>query len=158
MIVSFFESLKYVGHLWPISFLRIFVGYYYFEQALEKVQGEFLQRPVIAAMIHEWLPSSSVPEWYRVIIEQIVLPHWEIFAYIVVAVQFFIGGSYLIGYMVRPASLLGIFFCLNGIHQSGLLEFQELMMAVFFTLGWIGAGRCLGIDYFFFKRRRGIWW
>lgn len=35
---------------------------------------------------------------------------------------------------------------------------HQVFIAVNLTLCWLGGGRCLGIDYFFFKRNRGIWW
>ena len=69
MFVSFLESIKYVGHLVPISFLRIFLGYYYFESALQKYSGDFLIKPKIAESISEYLPLSHAPEWYKKMIK-----------------------------------------------------------------------------------------
>jgi thiosulfate dehydrogenase (quinone) large subunit len=31
-------------------------------------------------------------------------------------------------------------------------------LVLFLILAWLGAGRCLGLDYFFYKRDRGMWW
>lgn len=141
-------------------FLRIYAGYYFLSQAIEKIQGEYLERPIVVAAINEWLPGSVAPEWYKSVIESLVPAHWQIVSYLVVCSFFFVGSAYLIGYMVRIASLVGIFLCLNGllVSHASQLAFQELMLSVIITLGWVGAGRCLGIDYFFYKKRRGIWW
>mgnify|MGYP001619538190 CR=1 FL=1 len=160
MLVSFFESIKYVGHFWPIVFLRIYTGYYFLGQALTKIRGDFLERPIVVTSISEWVPSSSAPEWYKSLMETMVPAHWQIFSYLVVCLLLFVGVSYLIGYMVRMASLAGLFLCLNGLLVSHLaqLPFEQLMLAVVVTLGWVGAGRCLGLDYFFYKKRRGLWW
>lgn len=32
MLVAFLESIKYTGHLLPVVFLRVFLGYYYLLQ------------------------------------------------------------------------------------------------------------------------------
>ena len=37
-------------------------------------------------------------------------------------------------------------------------DFYKTILAVHVMMAWVGAGRCLGFDYYFFKRRRGIWW
>ncbi|MCM2281527.1 MAG: DoxX family membrane protein [Bdellovibrionaceae bacterium] len=161
MIVAFVESIKYVGHLLPVAFLRVFIGYYYFNQALLNMYGKFLTQPNLAEDIRSFLPNSSAPEWYKLFLEQVVVPNWQIFAYAVVAVQMVIGGSYIIGYLVRPASLLAIFLAVNMSSALGgpPSDVQSTFLIVLhFTLGWLGAGRCLGLDYFFYKRRRGIWW
>ncbi len=159
MLVAFFESIKYVGHLLPISFLRIFLGYYYLQQALLKYQGDFLLRPRIAEQIAEWLPASHAPEWYKGLINYL-LPQWSTLAFAVMALEFTIAISYIIGYVVRPVALIGAFLCLNMLFISGptVEDFFKTLLAIHIMMAWVGAGRCLGLDYFFYKRRRGIWW
>ncbi len=161
MLVAFVESIKYVGHLLPIAFLRVFIGYYYVNQALLNIHSEFLQKPYLAENIRSFLPHSNAPDWYRAMLETLVVPNWQFFAYAFTVAQVMIGFSYIIGYMVRPLSLIGIFLTLNILlamgSQQGELQIT-FMLILHFTLGWLGAGRCLGFDYFFYKRRRGIWW
>jgi thiosulfate dehydrogenase [quinone] large subunit len=160
MFASFFESVKYVGHLLPISFLRVFLGYYYFQQALSAYQGDFLMRPRLAAMVSEALPTLSVPQWYRSFLENMVVPHWQIFAFIILGLQFAIAISYLLGYVVRPMALMGmaisLFYLVLSNHPAD--DLFRTFIAIHFVMAWVGAGRCLGIDYYFFKRRRGVWW
>ncbi|MNJ92698.1 hypothetical protein D3C87_103720 [compost metagenome] len=160
MLVSFFESVKYVGHLLPISFLRIFLGYYYLEQALIKYRGDFLTRPRIADQIAEWLPASHAPNWYKVFVSAQVIPHWQTVAFIILGLEFAVAVSYIAGYVVRPVALLGVLLCLNMLFMSGpgFEDFYKTILAVHVMMAWVGAGRCLGFDYYFFKRRRGIWW
>ncbi len=160
MLYSFLESVKYVGHLIPISFLRIFLGYYYLEMALQKVQSEFLYRPVIAELIGEWLPNSRAPHWYKVLFGTYLLPHWQGLAFAIVGLEMAIGLSYLIGYVVRPVALLGVLLCLNQLYINGpnFEAHNKLLLAVHFMFAWLGAGRCLGVDYYFYKRQRGLWW
>lgn len=160
MLVAFFESVKYVGHLLPISFLRVFLGYYYLQQALLKFKGDFLTRPRIADQIAEWLPASHAPNWYKIFISAQIIPHWQTVAFIIVGLEFTIAVSYIAGYVVRPVALLGVLLCFNMLFFSGPMneDLYKTFLAIHFIMAWVGAGRCLGFDYYFFKRRRGIWW
>ena len=161
MILAFVESVKYVGHLFPIAFLRIFLGYYYVNQAILAKSTGFLERAYLAEDIRAFWPRSTAPDWYRSVLETFVIPNWQPFAYALVGAQILIGVSYLVGYMVRPFAILGLFLTFNSMlafgPQGGESHLPFLLM-MHLTLGWLGAGRCFGIDYFFYKRRRGIWW
>lgn len=160
MLLSFFESLKYVGHLLPISFLRVYLGYYYLESALIKFRGDFLLRPRLAFQIEEWLPISFAPDWYKVLIHVYIVPQWQKLAFVILGLELAIAISYILGYVVRPMALIGVLLCLNMLFISGpgQEDLLKTFLAIHFILAWIGAGRCLGIDYYFYKRRRGIWW
>lgn len=160
MLVAFFESLKYTGHIWPIAILRIYLGYFYLQLALERLRSEFLTQPLLAATMTEWLPRSQAPRWYREWVDSYVLPNWQIFAYTLMYCEFLIAISLLLGFLVRPAALLGIFLALNLIVNSSpeVSEFHQMRLILFIVLGLVGAGRCLGIDAYFYKRQRGLWW
>lgn len=160
MVVAFLESIKYVGHLLPVSLLRIYMGYYYLREALLHLEGEFLHRPDLAAQISEWLPQAHVADWYRQYLEDVVIPNWQTFSYVLLGSEFIIGISFLFGYFVRPVSVLGLFLAVNLLYISSpeKVELYRLFTVIHLTLGWLGAGRCLGFDYYFFKRRRGLWW
>jgi thiosulfate dehydrogenase [quinone] large subunit len=160
MLSAFLESIKYAGHLLPISFLRIYMGYYYLDVAINRYSGDFLIRPRLAAQVSEWLTNSHAPLWYKFFLENYFIPQWQIFAFMILALEFAIAISYLFGYLVRPMALIGVFMSLNILLLAapGSEVLPKTFMAVHFTLAWLGAGRCLGLDYFFFKRRRGIWW
>ncbi len=160
MFVAFFESVKYVGHLLPISFLRIFLGYYYLEQALLRFRGDYLSRPRLAEQIADVLPSLHTSGWYRHFLEVMVIPNWQIFAFFILGLEFAIAVSYILGYVVRPVALVGVFLSLNMLILSGpqSADLFKTFIAIHFIMAWVGAGRCLGFDYYFFKRRRGIWW
>src|SRR5687768_10655179 len=101
MIVAFFESIKYVGHLLPVAFLRIFIGYYYFNLGLSNSKSGFLNFAYLAEQIRAHLPQNNAPEWYKSILDTFVIPNWQIFAYSLVIAQFTIGVSYIAGYFVR---------------------------------------------------------
>lgn len=161
MLVAFVESIKYVGHLLPVAFLRVFLGYYYLNQALLLLNSEFLARAYLAEDIRNYLPRSLAADWYKAGLENLVIPNWQIFAVTIVVLKFAIGISYIVGYLVRPFAMIAILLGINMILALGPNhnELQStFVLIVHFTLGWLGAGRCLGVDYYFYKRRRGIWW
>ena len=160
MLQAYFESIKYVGHLLPISLLRIFVGYFYLQQAVADWKMHILSNSTVSDMIVDALSSDKMPYWYRIFLSEHVIPHWNIYAFIFVGLQLTVGLSYLIGYVVRPASIIGLILCLNYIAVGNSQQelFFRMMIACQVTFMWVGAGRCLGLDYFFYKRYRGIWW
>lgn len=160
MFAAFFESVKYTGHLLPIAFLRVFLGYYYLQLALQKFRGDFLFRPRIAAQVAEALPSLNIPTWYRSFLEMAVIPQWQAVAFALTGLEFAIAISYIFGYVVRPVALLGVALSINMLALSGPggADIHKTFLAIHLTMAWVGAGRCLGFDYFFYKRRRGIWW
>ena len=160
MLVSFFESIKYVGHLYPIAFLRFYLGYHFLHTALVRINGEFLKQPRLAALIMDSLPTSNLPAWYANLLQQVVVPHWQFFAYFITYCEFIVGVSFLLGFLVRPVSILGIFLMINFIYAGGTAmgTVQPTYLVLFMVMFWLGAGRCLGFDYFFYKRQRGLWW
>lgn len=160
MIVAFFESFKYSGHLFPVAFLRIFLGYHYLQVALQKMQEGYLAQPQLAGVVNEWLNQGLVPLWYQNWIESVVVPYWQVFAYFATILQIVVGVSFLLGFLVRPFALLASLISLNFIFVAdpSQIAIHKLFFAINFTLAWFGAGRCLGVDYFFFKKNRGIWW
>jgi thiosulfate dehydrogenase [quinone] large subunit len=160
MLVTFFESIKHVGHLFPIVILRVFMGIYFLNLGITNVHGPFLNQPVLAEMIRDWSPTSGAPVWYKEVLEAVVLPQWQMAAYCIVYLQLVIGVSFLLGFFIRPVSLLGFLLAWNFIYWSPieLRDFYALQMTCFLLLFLIGAGRCLGIDSYFYKRNRGMWW
>lgn len=160
MLVTFFESIKHVGHLFPVVILRIFMGFYFLNIAIANFKGAFLNQPLLAEMIRDWSPASAAPLWYKGLLDAIVLPQWQLVAYCIVYLQFVIGFSFIFGFFVRPVSVLGFLLAWNFIYWTPveMQDFYRLQMAAFTVLCLIGAGRCLGIDSYFYKRNRGVWW
>lgn len=160
MFAAFIESVKYVGHLIPLAFLRVFLGYYYLQQALIKFHGDFLNRPRLAAQIAEVLPGVDAPYWYKSLVEKLLIQHWQGLAFVILGIEFAIAISYLLGYVVRPVAILGAILAFNMMILTGpqYEDLYRVFFAMHLAMAWVGAGRCLGFDYYFFKRRRGMWW
>ncbi len=159
MIFSFFESIKYIGHQYPLAFFRIYLGFQFFGMAYERTQNGFLERPQLSGMIQEFLPASQAADWYKGLLENLVVPQWQFFAYSITYVEFIIALALILGFLVRPVSILAIALCMNFIFitDPSMALLYKNYVAIFITLAWLGAGRCLGVDYYFFKRQRGIW-
>lgn len=160
MFQSFFDSIRYVGHLFPVSLLRVFVGYFYLQQFLLDWKKHIIQNTGVSEVIVDALTSERIPYWYRFFLNEQVIPHWPTYSFIFIALQLIVAISFLIGYMVRPSSIIAIGLCvvylsINQIHNE---LFFKLLIACQVMFMWLGAGRCLGFDYFFYKRYRGIWW
>ena len=160
MLQAYFESIKYVGHLLPVSFLRIFLGYFYLDLAFKDWKNYVAIGNSVSELFLEALNKPMMPGWYRILLSEQIIPHWNIIAFVIIGLQLAVGISYVIGYVVRPISVIAIFLCLNYLTLSLVDKetFFKLMIACHVLLAWVGAGRCLGIDYYFFKRRRGLWW
>jgi thiosulfate dehydrogenase [quinone] large subunit len=125
-----------------------------------RYNGDYLTQPTIAASITEWAPASTAPEWYKAFLDQRVVPNWQFFAYCVVYFGFLVGFSFLLGFFVRPVALIAAFVSINFIYNSGpeTIDLYRLHLVLFLVLAWLGAGRCFGVDYYFYKRDRGPWW
>lgn len=160
MLVSFLESFKYIGHLYPIAFLRILMGTFYLQAAFEKYYGDYLFEPQLAQLISHSLETPHAPQFFIHIMENYMLQYWKLFAYVFNSIEFFIGISFIIGYLVRPFSLLAMLLSINymWIYSQDFSPYYNLLFAVNLSLCIFGAGRCLGVDYYFYKKMRGIWW
>ncbi len=160
MFVAFLESIKYTGHLYPVSFLRVYMGYFYLQQALEKYTGVYLSQARFASQVREAMNFEHSPDWYLHFMEEFAVPYWKIFAYSITSLEFLIGLSFILGYLVRPFAILASLLSLALLWLSpiDLSLMYKTFIAIHITLAWLGAGRCLGIDYYFYKKMRGIWW
>lgn len=160
MLQAYFESIKYVGHLLPVSFLRIFLGYFYLDMFFKDWKNFIVGSAAYSDTFVEALNRSHVPAWFRLLLSEQIIPHWQVYAYIIIGLQLAVGISYILGYVVRPISALAILLCLNYLVMSSVDHevFYKLLIASHIMLAWVGAGRCLGLDYYFYKRRRGLWW
>jgi len=160
MLASFFESTKFIAHLLPVSFLRVFLGYLYLEQAFNHVKLGWLDKPILSLKVTQILANNSLSEWNRIILESVAVPYWLEVAFVIILLELAVGISYLIGYLVRPMALFAaaMLWLQIGISEPSDIMNLKIMLVVNIFLAWIGAGRVLGFDYYFYKKHRGIWW
>lgn len=160
MILSYLESIKYVGHLWPVTFLRFFIGFQYLRMAFAFLKTHYLEHPYISEQLRLKMETMGVLNSYFSFWSFFIQENWLVVSYVIVCTYFVVGVSYILGYLVRPIALWAAFVSL---HLFWLVEAQTDMTQLFvfsihLTFCLLGAGRCLGLDYYFYKTRRGILW
>lgn len=137
------------------------MGYFYLNNALDLIALKVLKEPYFADLARKGLETGTLPPWYADFIQNIFIPHGNYFAYGILILEFATAISYLLGYMVRPVSVIVGLLCLHfmavALSPSEILQLKTFVV-IHISLAWLGAGRCLGFDYFFYKRHRGIWW
>lgn len=143
-----------------MSFLRIFLGYFYFDLVFKDWRQFVIGVGGYSDIFVEALNKAQIPAWYRLVLSEYIIPNWHAYAFIIIGLQLVVAVSYVIGYVVRPVSLLAVVLCLNYLMIFPFEReiFFKLLISCHIMLAWVGAGRCLGLDYYFFKRRRGLWW
>lgn len=159
MIAAFLESIKYVGHMWPLALVRIFIGFHFIFETYNRVQAGFLQHPYLS----QRLLLSDNPDSYGIyfsLFKNLIQSQWLVMTYGLLVLEFVIGFSYALGFGVRIASLLGMVL---SIHSYLFFDFpgspgQLYVFYIHLLFCALGAGRCLGLDYYFFKSRRGLLW
>lgn len=160
MILSFLESLKHTGGLKSVALLRIYIGFFYLEKFLKKINSDFLNQPLFASELNESLSKILISPPYKTFIENIVIHNWLVSSYLVVIAEGAIAISYILGYLTRPiaiiACLLVVFFI--SVSPASSVESLRLLLAIHVTFLLIGGGRCLGVDYYFYKKDRGLLW
>ncbi len=160
MLASYLESIKYVGHMFPVAFVRIVLGYQYLSLVIQRVQSGYLEHAYISDRFKLSLEAEPVSGIYYELLKNIVQPYWLMATYVLIMLEVVIGVSYILGFGVRVASLLGmilsmhIYLYFDFVSSPG--EFYVFYIHLLFFM--LGAGRCLGLDYYFYKSRRGLLW
>lgn len=160
MIKELLESLKYVGHYFAICFLRVYLGVHILNLSLGKYYGDYLLEPLLAAQINEYLNLGDGPAFVEYFFVEIVRPYWKFFAQIQFYFEFIAGLLLILGFLVRPVVLLFVAYLwlFSYIQDPMLWPWIGVLSATLLALGWAGAGRSVGIDYYFYKRYRGFLW
>lgn len=160
MVLAFLESIKYAGLLWPVAIVRLILGYFYLDQAFLRSRAGHFDFAYLNEAIRVGLRQSSAPDWYRHFLEGVVQEQWQVFTYIFFGIELAIGLSYILGYLVRPFALLAMALSVHSIWSLGTptAPFHYLLLLFHSMMLLLGAGRCLGFDYFYYRRRRGLWW
>ena len=151
MIYSFFESLSFRGFMWPVALLRIYLGWTFLSSFLVRwSEGFFRDNSHVMELFIYTRSQSSTSRFTE------NLWHWAETApsgilWVFFGSELLIGLSYLLGFFVRPVSLIGFFLCLSHLtltSESFHFQYEFLAMVHLFLL-LVGGGRCLGLDYHF---------
>ena len=134
--------------LWQVALLRIFFGYYFFQDGLGKLTGGFIRLGVL----EKWLTTKTTEafSWYRPFPAAVAIPHHQLFAWLITWGMILVGLALLLGVLTRPAALGGFFMTLNFFLAKGGgspattsdQAFMVGLLVVFLTR----AGRSFGFD------------
>jgi thiosulfate dehydrogenase [quinone] large subunit len=150
-------NLKERTYLLYLALLRIYVGYYFFFQGIGKFQQHFAKGDWAGRTIGD-IGTLDIYPWYKSFLQSYVLPHSELFGYLVTAGEIGVGAGLLLGLLTRVNSFIGLFMVANyylaiGWVRGGAMAAQQhvfmLLLAIFLLAN---PGRTLGLDGLIFRR------
>jgi uncharacterized membrane protein YphA (DoxX/SURF4 family) len=149
-------NLKERSYLWYLSVLRIYVGYYLLFQGIRKFQRDFPKGDWIGRQIGD-LATLDLYPWYKNFLQSYVVPHSELFGYLVMVGEIAVGACLLLGLFTRVSALVGLFMLINyylgpGTARGGAMIAQQqtfiILLAIFVLAN---PGRTLGLDGLLFR-------
>jgi thiosulfate dehydrogenase [quinone] large subunit len=153
-------NLKERTYLWYIALLRIYIGYYLLFQGIRKFQRDFPHGDWIARQIGD-IKALDLYPWYKAFLQTVVVPHSELFGYLVMIGEILVGAGLLLGLLTRFNAGVGLFLLINyylgpGMARGGapLAQQQTFIVALIIIL-LSNPGRTLGLDGLIFRRTRG---
>ena len=151
-------NLKERTYLWYVVLLRLWIGYYLLQQGIRKYQRDFPHIDWIKAQIGE-LDKVEIYGWYKSFLMNTVVPHRELFGYLVMSGEILVGLCVLVGLLTRFSAIIGIFMLVNYFfgpcmaRGGATLAQQQTFIVSLLVLTLANAGRTLGLDGLLFKRR-----
>lgn len=145
-------------YLWYISLLRLYIGYYLLNQGIRKYQRDFPHGDWIGRQIGD-LANVDIYSWYRTFLTHYVVPHRELFGYLVMTGEILVGACLLLGFLTRMSAAIGLFMLVNyylgpGMARGGAqLAQQQTFIISLLIIFLSNAGRSLGLDGLLFGRR-----
>ena len=153
-------NLRERTYLWYIAVMRIYVGYYLLLQGLRKFQRDFPKGDWIGRQIGDIATIDLYP-WYKKFLQSYVVPHSEMFGYLVMIGEITVGACLLFGIFTRWAAVLGLFMLVNyclgpGTARGGaILAQQQIFIVTLAVFVLSNPGTTLGLDGLLFSGGRG---
>jgi thiosulfate dehydrogenase (quinone) large subunit len=144
-------NLREHTYLWYLAVLRIYVGYYMLLQGVRKFQRDFPKGDWIGRQIGD-LNTLELYPWYKKFLLDYVVPHHELFGYLVMVGEIAVGACLLLGLFMRWSALIGLFMMVNyylgpGIARGGAtLAQQQTFIVALAIFALANPGRTLGLD------------
>ncbi len=154
------ESLRYINHLWPVVVLRLYVSYFFFSSYYEMQSSNFLTQPKLAVLIDENLYSSGAPSFIERFFSNYAQESWSFTSGLMMNVEWLLGLLFLIGFLNRPGAMLGLvyLYVISFVQPAVEVSVYGSVSIILLVLLLFGSGRVGGVDYFFYKRKRGLLW
>lgn len=165
----FFVADKRSAAIWLL--LRIYVGWMWVSAGWGKLHnpawvgdssGAAIIGFVTRALEKTTGPHPDVQGWYATFLQQVVLPHPALWAYMVSMGEFLVGVALLAGFLVGISAFFGVFMNLSFL-LAGTVSTNPifLILGIFLILAWRVSGY-IGADYYvlpflrkFFRPRLG---
>jgi len=147
-------------YLWYLAALRIYVGYYLLFQGIRKYQRNFPKGDWVGRQIGDVATLDLFP-WYKRLLLDYVVPHQELFGYLVTIGEIAAGACLLLGFFTRFSAAIGLFMLINyylgpGMARGGAALAQQqtfiILLAIFILAN---PGRTLGLDGLLFSGGKG---
>jgi uncharacterized membrane protein YphA (DoxX/SURF4 family) len=153
-------NLRERTYLWYLAALRIYAGYYLLWQGVRKYQRNFPEGDWIGRQIGD-IASLDLVHWYKRFLLDYVVPHQELFGYLVMIGEIAVGACLLLGLFTRFSAAIGLFMLINyylgpGMARGGASLAQQqtfIMLLAIFILA--NPGRTLGLDGLVFSGGKG---
>jgi uncharacterized membrane protein YphA (DoxX/SURF4 family) len=137
--------------------LRLWIGYYMFDQGYKKFGRDFSHGDWIGRNIGD-LSKLELYPWYKSFLTDVVAPHSVLFGNLVVWGEIMVGACLILGLLTRWSALVGLFMMINYLFGPGMarggapLAQQETFSVAFLTFILSSPGRTLGLDGLFSRR------
>ncbi|MCB0379263.1 MAG: hypothetical protein KDD33_12290, partial [Bdellovibrionales bacterium] len=76
MLVAFLESIKYVGHLWPVALIRVVLGYQYLKLFFLRLQSGYLDHAYISERLDISHPPTGLGGIYFDVFKSLIQSQW----------------------------------------------------------------------------------
>lgn len=144
-------NLRERTYLAYLAILRIYIGYYMLIQGIRKFQRDFPKGDWIGRQIGD-IPALDLYPWYKKLLLDYVVPHPELFGYLVMIGEIAVGACLLLGFFTRVSAFIGLFMVLNyylgpGMARGGPMIAQQQTFILALTIFVLAnPGRTLGLD------------
>ena len=142
--------------------LRFFIGCMWWQQTLWKLPPTYTDLPDGSGGLRYWVSkmlTGAALSWHNDLVQNVVLPHFLLFAPLVYAAEVFIGISLMLGLATRLGALLGALMAINlwlGLYRTPnewpWTYFFLIVIQLLFVI--YHAGRSLGADALIRERLR----
>jgi uncharacterized membrane protein YphA (DoxX/SURF4 family) len=152
-------NLKERTYLWFIVILRVYVGYYMLRQGARKFLRDFPKGDWIGRQIGD-LANLDLHPWYKRIFVGYVVPHHELFGYLVTIGEIMVGACLVLGLITRLSALVGLFLVINyylaigSVRGGAQLAQQQTYIVSLIVILLSNPGRTLGLDGLIFGKGR----
>ena len=139
------------GKNW-LAILRIFIGAYFIHSSLDKFTTSYVGE--FSRLVAKWAHDTPY-DWYKGFLNQYIVPHSKIVAYLTACGEFYIGVTLLIGLLSGLAVILGILLYINyflGTDVSDQRWNYATMIICLLVVLFTGAGRIFGFDKYLSKK------